>query len=44
MADYVHNKERANFCDYFAGGGEDSSEQDKAAAARARLDALFKKP
>lgn len=42
QADRVTDKERANFCDWFrAGGGEGAP--DAAAAARARLESLFKK-
>ena len=44
MADYVHKKERANFCEYFSakkGGAETST--DEVDAATARLEALFKK-
>ena len=41
----IKDKERANFCDYFSPaqstGGSLSSKEDKAAKAKAALDALF---
>ena len=37
------DKERGNFCDWFSLGGGRAAADDKAAAARARLDALFGK-
>lgn len=47
VSEPVHDKERANFCDFFRpappkgdGGGEVRSEADE---ARAKLEALFKK-
>lgn len=46
MAERVVDKERANFCDYFAPAGSGGAASDKAAperAARERLEALFKK-
>jgi hypothetical protein len=43
MAEYVHNKERANFCDYFVYGGADDGQASKQDEAKAKLEALFKK-
>ena len=37
------DKERGNFCDWFSLGGGGVAKDDKTAAARARLDALFGK-
>jgi hypothetical protein len=36
-------KERANFCDYFAFRGTSQGNQNKAQQARTALEALFKK-
>ena len=50
MADPVTDKDRRNFCEYFSlgGGGVTSrgpaDQAQRAADARAKLDALFKKP
>lgn len=35
------DKERGNFCDWFALGGRGGGGNDRAAAARARLEAMF---
>jgi len=44
MADYVQKKDRANFCGYFTlREADDDASADEAAAARAKLDALFDK-
>ncbi len=44
MADLVVDKERANFCEYFAPSGERTPARPPAApAAREKLEALFKK-
>jgi hypothetical protein len=40
-ADYVSNKERANFCGYFAARQDRLERTDEAAAARTKLAALF---
>jgi hypothetical protein len=37
------DKEQGNFCDWFSLGGRGGAKDDKAAAARARLDAMFGK-
>ncbi|HWU42753.1 MAG TPA: hypothetical protein VN132_04915 [Bdellovibrio sp.] len=43
QAEWVKEKDRANFCDYFTPRRGGSSEKDKAAALRAAAEALFKK-
>ncbi|MFV8259335.1 hypothetical protein ACNQKP_16130 [Bdellovibrio bacteriovorus] len=43
QADVVREKDRANFCDYFAPRKGASSAEDKKAALRAAAEALFKK-
>lgn len=44
QAERVVDKDRANFCDYFSlAGGRPAGEADPGAAARARLEALFRK-
>lgn len=43
QAERVVEKARSNFCDYFALGGGAPGATDGRAAARARLDDLFKK-
>lgn len=43
-ADYVHNKDRANYCDYFAPRADRvEGEKSEVEDAKARLEALFKK-
>jgi hypothetical protein len=43
-AERVVDKERANFCDYFApGGGGSQPARSPSVAARAQLEAMFKK-
>lgn len=42
QADYVHRKDKANFCEYFKPGTHGPDDGDAAAKARARLEALFK--
>ena len=37
------DKEQGNFCDWFSLGGRGGAKDDKATAARARLDAMFGK-
>ena len=43
QAEWVKEKELGNFCGYFSAGTRASEEQDRAAAARRRLDELFGK-
>lgn len=43
QADRVLEKDRSNFCDYFKLGGAGQSAAESRDAARAALDALFKK-
>ncbi|MEZ4461659.1 MAG: hypothetical protein R3E66_18435 [bacterium] len=43
QADYVHRKDKANFCEYFKPGTHGPADTSKADEARARLEALFKK-
>jgi len=43
QADLVHDKEMANFCDYFEGISRPVNKMDKADEARRRLENLFKK-
>lgn len=43
-ADVVREKDRANFCDYFAPRKGGVASIDKAAALKAAAEALFKKP
>lgn len=43
VAEYVYDKEKPNFCDYFQAAGPSSNDaEDPAALARAKLEALFK--
>ncbi len=42
-AERVVDKERANFCEYFAPGSGSAQLRSTSSGARARLDALFKK-
>ncbi len=42
QAEYVHRKEKANFCDYFKPGIQGIVEESKADDAKAKLNALFK--
>jgi len=39
----VRDRDAANFCDFFELGGARAAEEDPAAAAKARLEALFRK-
>jgi len=44
-AEWVTDRDRRNFCDYFAlnlAGGQGASAQDRATSARSKLDQLFK--
>jgi len=43
QADFVKEKDRANFCDYFSPRKGSGTGVDKAAALRAAAEALFKK-
>lgn len=43
VADFVHNKERANYCGYFDPRADRVENDDEVADARAKLEALFKK-
>lgn len=43
MAEQVRDKERANYCDYFVPGAQDTGQANAAEIAKAKLDALFKK-
>lgn len=43
QADYVKERDRANYCDYFTPRKGGAGVQDKAAALRAAAEALFKK-
>lgn len=43
QAEYVSDKEKANFCDYFVFGSAKSVRGDKTAEAKAKLEDLFKK-
>lgn len=43
MADYVHKKDRANFCEYYSAvRSADGASGDEVADAKAKLEALFK--